>query len=95
MDIPWAAIIKETKVAGLVTFLIAMILRFLFGEETLSAIGGERVFWVAFLALFFLLTILLVLVSKNDSPKAKAESASTKKTINYRDSSTHNGDNNL
>lgn len=90
----WSKAIKATGSVGVVAFLLYTVLNYLFSAQIVTLFGSERMFFVTIGIIAVLLIILIITILK---PKEKNEGLvqSGGPKVNYRDDSTHNGDNNF
>ena len=90
----WKAIIKNTGYVGVICFVLYQVVDRIFQKEIYDLIGGEKVF---ILTLIILGVITVALISAIRSSAAKSNpnptGSNTSPVVNYKDSSTHNGDN--
>lgn len=90
----WAKAIKATGSIGVVAFLLYTVLNYLFSEQIVILFGSEKMFMITIGITAILLIILLVAILKpKEQPISPIQTGSPK--VNYRDNSTHNGDNNF
>ena len=96
IDEPWVNFIKATGAVGVVGFLFASLMEYLFSNQIIELFGSDRVFYLTVLIVCFLfIALMAALLKRKDSDKnSSVEPKSKTIQVNY-DGSTHNGDNNF
>ncbi len=90
----WKLIVKNTGYAGVICFVLHQVVDRIFQKEIYDLIGGEKVF-ILILVILGALTVALITAIRSSTAKSNSSPAGFRAgpTVNYKDSSTHNGDN--
>ncbi|MGL5090218.1 MAG: hypothetical protein ACRC8B_04650 [Aeromonas sobria] len=97
MDSLWVKIITTTGAVGVTGFLLNNIINNIFDAEVINLFGSEKIFHIITLLIVLIVISLLVAIMKYKSSLQPTNSTepSKKVKINYKEKSTHNGDNNF
>jgi len=90
----WKAIIKNTGYVGVICFVLYEVVDRIFQKEIYDLIGGEKIF-VLILVVLGVVAVALITAIRSNLSKLNPNSAGSGSgpSVNYKDSSVHNGDN--
>lgn len=87
------AFAKGGSVVGFVTMVLYLIVDRVFSEPVYTFLGSENVFLVTLAVLAVLMTVILSSALTKKTLKETPVPTPSAPVVNYRDRSTHNGDN--